>query len=303
MQLLDPQDPRRPNEQIAAAIRAAILTGEFKPGERLPSGEHLADRFGVTRATVANAMRRLTGEGFVRSVTGSGVYVRDQASLPGPEDGEHPLAGMATFLFEMGHLKNLPRAGWLLLGIPAPESVAEHSFRVSMTGMVLAALDGADVGRTMALCAFHDAHETRISDVPSVGRAYVSTARPEVVTEHQTAGMPDKVAAVVRDLTAEYEQNTTREAQLAHDADKIETLLQAIEYQQQGHDAQPWRETSLAALRTDAGKHLAQAVGAGDPQWWMPFAASYHELRASTRARAANSAGREAAETWNKPVA
>ena len=285
MQLLDPQDPRRPNEQIAAAIRAAILTGEFRPGERLPSGEHLADRFGVTRATVANAMRKLAGEGFVRSVTGSGVYVRDQASLPGPEDGEHPLAGMATFLFEMGHLKNLPRAGWLLLGIPAPESVAEHSFRVSMTGMVLAALDGADVGRTTALCAFHDAHETRISDVPSVGRAYVSTAKPEVVTEHQTAGMPDKVAAVVRDLTAEYEQNTTREAHLAHDADKIETLLQAIEYQQQGHDAQPWRETSLAALRTDTGKQLAQAIGAGDPQWWMPFAASYHELRASTRAR------------------
>ena len=119
MQLLDPQDPRRPNEQIAAAIRAAILTGELKPGERLPSGEHLADHFGVTRATVANAMRKLADEGFVRSVTGSGVYVRDQASLPGPEDGEHVLAGVAAFLFEMGHLKNLPRAGWLLLAEPS----------------------------------------------------------------------------------------------------------------------------------------------------------------------------------------
>lgn len=283
MQPIDPQDPRRPNVQIAASIRAAILTGELEPGQRLPPGTGLADYFGVQRATVTNAIRKLEAEGFVRSVTGSGVYVRDQASLPGPEDGEHPLAGMATFLFEMGHLKNLPRAGWLLLGIPAPESVAEHSFRVSMTGMVLAALDGADVGRTMALCAFHDAHETRISDVPSVGRAYVSTARPEVVTEHQTAGMPDKVAAVVRDLTAEYEENATREAQLAHDADKIETLVQAIEYQQQGHEAQPWRDTSLAALRTDTGKRLAQAIGSADPRWWAPFAASYHELRASTR--------------------
>lgn len=283
MQILDPEDPRRPNEQIAAAIRAAILTGELRPGQRLPSGEQLAEHFGVTRATVANAMRKLAAEGYVRSVTGSGVFVRDQASLPGPEDGEHPLAGAATFLFEMGHLKRLPRAGWLLLGIPSPESVAEHSFRVSMTGMVLAAMDGADVGRTVALAAFHDGHETRISDVPSVGRAYVTTARPEAVTEHQTAGMPDKVAAVVRELTAEYEQNATREAQLAHDADKIETLLQAIEYQQQGHDAQPWRDTSLAALRTDPGKQLAQAIGAADPRWWAPFAASYHELRASTR--------------------
>lgn len=283
MQKLDTEDPRRPNEQIVSAIRAAILTGEFEPGQRLPSGKQLAGHFGVQRATVANAMRKLAGEGYVRSVTGGGVYVRDQASLPGPEDGEHPLAGVASFLYEMGALKRLPRAGWLLLGVPSPESVAEHSFRVAMVGMVLAAMDGADVGRTVALAAFHDGHETRISDVPSVGRAYVSTAKPEAVTEHQTAGMPDKVAAVVREMTAEYEDNQTREAQLAHDADKIETLLQAIEYQQQGHEAQPWRDTSLAALRTDAGKQLAQAVGATDPRWWMPFAASYHELRKSTR--------------------
>ena len=52
--------------------------------------------------------------------------------MPVAPDEEHPLAGTATFLFEMGHLKNLPRAGWLLLGIPQPESVAEHSFRVAI---------------------------------------------------------------------------------------------------------------------------------------------------------------------------
>ena len=40
------------------------------------------------------------------------------------------------------------------------------------------------------------------------------------------------------------------------------------------------------ALRTDVGKHLAQAITSADPHgWWSAFAASYHELRASTRAR------------------
>lgn len=286
MQLIDPKDPRRPNVQIAAAIRAAILTGELEPGSRLPSGSDLADYFGVSRATVANAIRKLADEGFVRSRTGSGVFVRDQASLPVPGDRDHPLAGVATFLHEMGHLKNLPRSGWLLLGIPSPESVAEHSFRVAMTGMVLAAMEGADIGRTVALCAFHDAHETRIGDVPSVGRAYVTTAAPETVTAHQVAGMPEWVAKVVQDLTAEYEATQTLESRLAHDADKVETLLQAVEYEAQGYGAGPWRDTSLSALRTDAGKQLAQAVGSGDPRWWAPFAASYHELRASTRGEA-----------------
>ena len=158
---------------------------------------------------------------------------------------------MAAFLFEMGHLKRLPRSGWLLLGVPQPETIAERSFRVGMVGVALAAIEGADVGRTAALCLLHDARETRIGDVPSVGCAYVTTAAPEAVSSHQTAGMPDR------------------------DADKLETLLQAVEYQAQGHNTTAWQETSIAALRTEAAKQLAQAITATDPQWWSAFAASY----------------------------
>src|SRR5215467_10762981 len=104
MQAIDPEDPRRPNVQIAASIRAAILSGELEPGQQLP-GEELAKFFGVTRVTIGNAIRTLREEGFVRTKTGSGVYVRDQASLPVPRDQDHALAGVAAFLFEMGHLK------------------------------------------------------------------------------------------------------------------------------------------------------------------------------------------------------
>jgi putative hydrolase of HD superfamily len=286
MQHIDPADKRQPYVQIAASIRAAILTGELIPGEQLDTGQELAEFFGVSRVTVQSAVRVLRDEGFVRSRAGSGVYVRELASLPGPEGEEHELAGVAAFLFEMGHLKNLPRSGWLLLGVPEPESVAEHSFRVGMVGIMLAAIDGsADIGRTAALCITHDAHETRIGDVPSVGRAYVTTAKPEAVTAHQAAGMPGEVARAFQSLTAEFEAAETTEAKLARDADKIETLLQAMEYQAQGHDAEPWRETSVNALRTDAGQRLAQAIGAADTRWWISFAKSYKELRDTTRAR------------------
>jgi putative hydrolase of HD superfamily len=286
MQPIDPEDKRQPNVQIAASIRAAILTGELAPGAQLPPGHELADFFGVSRMTVSAAIRTLRDEGFVRSRTGSGVYVRDQAALPVPGETEHPLAGTATFLHEMGQLKQLPRSGWLLLGIPQPESVAEHSFRVAMVGMVLASIEGADVGRVTALCLMHDAHETRIGDVPSVGRAYVTTAAPEAVTAHQVSGMPDQAASVLQELTAEYEATQTAESRLAHDADKIETLLQATEYGAQGYDTATWQENSIAALRTDTGRQLAQAIGAGDPRWWAPFNASYLELHASARGAA-----------------
>jgi putative hydrolases of HD superfamily len=292
MQPIDPADPRKPNVQIAASIRAAILSGELKPGARLPSGAELAEFFGAARMTVTAAIRTLQDEGFVRSRAGSGVWVRDQASLPAPGGEDQPLAGVAAYLFEMGHLKHLARSGWLLLGIGQPETVAEHSFRVAVAGIMLAAMDGADAGRTAALCLLHDAHETRIGDVPSVGRAYVTTAAPQAISAHQTSAMPDEMAKVIQDLTAEYEANESAEARLAHDADKIETLLQAAEYAAQGHDTTPWRETSLAALRTDAGRELARAIGSASPRaWWSAFAASYAELRASAQQRA-----REAAE-------
>jgi putative hydrolase of HD superfamily len=286
MQPIDPADKRQPNVQIAASIRAAILTGELEPGAQLPTGQELARLFGVSRMTVQTAIRKLRDEGFLRSRTGSGVYVRDQASLPGQAKTDHPLAGAATFLFEMGHLKNLTRSGWLLLGVPQAETVAEHSFRVGIAGVMLAAMAGADVGRTAAICLLHDAHETRIGDVPSVGRAYVTTAVPEAVSAHQTSAMPDAMARVIQDLVAEYEAGETPESRLAHDADKIETLLQAIEYQAQGYDATAWRETSVAALRTDSGRQLAQSIGSAEPHgWWSAFAASYAELRATSRGR------------------
>lgn len=287
MQPIDPEDKRQPNVQVAASIRAAILTGELAPGEQLAAGHELAKFFGVARGTVQSALRTLREEGFVRTHPGGGVYVRDQASLPVADGDRHPLTGAANFLFEMGQLKALPRAGWLRLGIPQPESVAEHSFRATMAGITLAAMAGADIGRTAALCAFHDGHETRIGDIDAIGRAYTRTATPEAVTAHQVLDLPDETAKALLSLTEEYEANKTPEAQLAHDADKIELLLQSREYAAQGYDTTAWSQTSAAALRTDQGRELARAITVTSPaQWFDAFNASYHELRATTRARA-----------------
>jgi putative hydrolase of HD superfamily len=87
-------------------------------------------------------------------------------------------------------------------------------------------------------------------------------------------------------LTAEFEAAETLEARVARDADKLETLLQAIEYGEQGYKTEAWEKTSIEALRTDSAKQLAQAINAADPaEWWSSFAASYHELRASSRGR------------------
>jgi putative hydrolases of HD superfamily len=198
--------------------------------------------------------------------------MREATPMPKPE-----MEGLTNFLYEMGLLKRYKRTGWMIAGIDNPESIAEHSFRTAIIGYLLAVMEGADPAKTAALCLFHDTQETRIGDVPSVGKAYVVTAPNPEVTADQVAGFPAEASQAVRELVEEYEARQSLEARLAKDADKLECLIQAREYQAQGHeDVPPWIETSAAALQSPSARQLAEACQQVPPrQWWKAFAESY----------------------------
>ncbi len=82
METIDPDDPRPASQQIANMLRAAILTRKFSPGEKLPSGPQLVERFGVAKATAEAAIRALREEGLVVTRPGSGTYVRERTERP-----------------------------------------------------------------------------------------------------------------------------------------------------------------------------------------------------------------------------
>ncbi|SEF14746.1 GntR family transcriptional regulator [Jiangella alba] len=79
---LDPDDSRPPYIQVANALRAAILTRKYGPGEKLPSGSKLAETYGVARQTVQNALDILRDESLIVSRQGSGVFVRERTEKP-----------------------------------------------------------------------------------------------------------------------------------------------------------------------------------------------------------------------------
>lgn len=79
---LDPDDPRPPYQQVAGLLRGAILEKKFQPGDKLPSGPELSERFGVARQTVQQAIRLLRDEGLIVSRQGSGVFVRERTARP-----------------------------------------------------------------------------------------------------------------------------------------------------------------------------------------------------------------------------
>jgi DNA-binding LacI/PurR family transcriptional regulator len=57
-------------------VHAAILGGQYKVGQRIPSEAQLSRRFNTTRVTVAKALRELERGGLLDRRPGSGSYVR-----------------------------------------------------------------------------------------------------------------------------------------------------------------------------------------------------------------------------------
>ncbi|GGK29882.1 phosphohydrolase [Pilimelia terevasa] len=178
--------------------------------------------------------------------------------------------GTIAFLYEAGYLKHLPRTGWQIVGVPQPESVAEHSYRVGLVAFVVATMEGCNADRAATLGILHDIPECRIGDVPLIGKPHVSTRDAVEVLGLQTERMSEPARAAVRGALAEYEGRATPEAQCTKDADRIECLLQAREYGARGNPlVQPWIDSCLAGVRTESGKRLAAAALEIDPnQWW-----------------------------------
>lgn len=61
-------------------IKADILSGRYKPGQKLPSEAALLKRFGVSRITVGRALRELQQAGLIQRRAGSGTYVQSPSA-------------------------------------------------------------------------------------------------------------------------------------------------------------------------------------------------------------------------------
>ena len=95
---------------VADRLREAIDRGDYRPGQRLPGEEELAELFHVSRATARLGVRTLQKEGRVDIRAGRGVYVanhRPVAHLAGPVSG-----ATDSERFRAGYEPHLRKAGY-----------------------------------------------------------------------------------------------------------------------------------------------------------------------------------------------
>ncbi|MCP2169242.1 HD domain-containing protein [Goodfellowiella coeruleoviolacea] len=178
-------------------------------------------------------------------------------------------AAIAAFGYELGVLKRVRRTGWWHVGVRDPESVAEHTMRVAQLAAILAAEEGADPARAAFLALWHDSQETRTGDLPHTATDYLTKPEARQITADQTDQLPERSREVIRGAVDEYESRLTPEALCAKDADKLEMLLQAVEYRDVGvRRVDGWIDSARAGLRTRAAQRVAEAAVSVSPLAW-----------------------------------
>lgn len=138
--------------------------------------------------------------------------------------------------FDLAHLKQLFRQGWLRRGVPSErcESVAEHSFSVAMLATLLADLfPELDRLRVLELALVHDFGEIHAGDI---------VPGDDVPRDEKVAREKESFRLVLRrvscrdhllSLFEEYEAAGSPEARFVRQLEKLEMALQASVYEQQ----------------------------------------------------------------------
>ena len=132
---------------------------------------------------------------------------------------------------ELHSLTRLPRIGWVMAGVPEPESVSDHCFETAIIAYILAQqLDTpVDMGRVLAMALFHEVGEVRLTDLPRRSGPYVK----EFKRKAESAAAADIVGGVaesVLPLLEEMHNLETVEARLVEAAEELQIIAASMYY-------------------------------------------------------------------------
>ncbi len=167
-----------------------------------------------------------------------------------------PTDGLHALLMEALALKALPRAGWVRAGVPAPESVAAHSWGVAWLVLALCP-PHLDRGDALAIATLHDLAEVRVGDVtPHDAMPKAEKQRREAAAmQALLAPLPHGDALMA--LWLDYDGARTPEGRFVKACDKLDMALQAQRYAAEGTPTAEFIASALARLTDPTLRALA----------------------------------------------
>lgn len=145
---------------------------------------------------------------------------------------------LLDLLLEAQVLDRIPRSGFVLRGVPDPESVSEHSWHVLFLVWTLGAkTPGIDLLHALEIALIHDLAELRIGDLPRTSAHYfpegAKNAAESAAMADILAPLPERALA----LYAEYQAAASPEARLVKACDKLQLMLKVATYERWGQGA------------------------------------------------------------------
>lgn len=163
------------------------------------------------------------------------------------------------FLIKVGNLKKMPRTGFAWLGIKEPETIAQHSYRVALMNWILASEGKAkmDIKKVIKTSLVHDIcevyagdmtpywgllpddpdqrlemlkHAVRLPKVVKVKRDRIKHKKEKAALVKLLKKLEPAEKREIMDCWMNYEKMKGREGRFVKQGDKVETLLQALEY-------------------------------------------------------------------------
>lgn len=146
---------------------------------------------------------------------------------------------LLAVILEANELKTIPRMGWRVRGVADGESVAEHSYAVALTCMILAdrmRLD-IDVEKLLRIALLHDLPEHMLGDIHAPAAAVLGEETKEAaelrILERLFDGLEDRERYV--ELWKEFAGRSSIEGRLVRAVDKLEMFTQAYQYESAGN--------------------------------------------------------------------
>ena len=167
------------------------------------------------------------------------------------------------------------------MGIEDGESVSDHMYRMAILAMVAPTTIASriDISRCVQMALIHDMAESIVGDitpVEGVSKAEKSRRESEAmdyISERLLGHVPGLSGQRIREIWQEYEDDETTNAHFVHDLDKIEHVLQMVEYERKHEGQKDLGEFTwiCSRIKLPEVKEWCDALLEERKQFWRSF--------------------------------
>src|SRR3990170_7380605 len=140
----------------------------------------------------------------------------------------------------IGRLKKIERTGWKTWAkIENPESVADHIFRTAVLGMMVSDIKKLDTEKITRMTLLHDLTEAVMGDWDYYTKRKLGVEkfkqREREPVEQIVSLLPKELRKKYFEIMKEFIEEKSEEAKLVKQIDKLEMMIQALEYEKEGY--------------------------------------------------------------------